>query len=120
MASIRLCLLLLNSQKIYVQGLQGFTMSNSTPSLITSKNANSSAQIPSPSQSQSVSSFTTEAHPQRRSGGSGSFGAGSTSRAAPFAARYNQTSRKQHKSQRRARLADEDAAAESVSKHTDF
>lgn len=90
-------------------------MSNSAPSLVTSKNTNPPSQIPPPSQSQNNSSFTSETS-QRRSGGSGSFGAGSTSRATPFAARNNQSFRKQHKGQRRPRLADEDAVAESVSK----
>lgn len=96
-----------------------FTMSNSAPSLVVSKNTNPPSQTPSTSQSQSNTSFTTDSHPQRRSGGSGSFGAGSTSRATPFAARNNQSSRKQYKGQRRPRLADEDATAESVSKHSD-
>lgn len=89
-------------------------MSNSASSLLTSKNANVTSQIPSPSQSQSSSSIGAESFPQRRGGGSGSFGAGATSRTTPFTARNNQSFRKQHKGQRRPRLADEDAAAESV------
>lgn len=91
-------------------------MSNSASSLLTSKNGNVTSQIPSPSQSQSQSgsSIGAESYPQRRGGGSGSFGAGASSRTTPFAARNNQSVRKQHKGQRRPRLADEDAAAESV------
>ncbi|MCJ1468092.1 hypothetical protein MMC07_006719 [Pseudocyphellaria aurata] len=90
-------------------------MSNSTSSLLTSKNGNVTSQNPSPSQSQSASSFIgAESYPQRRGGGSGSFGAGASSRTTPFAARNNQSVRKQHKGQRRPRLADEDAAAESA------
>lgn len=89
-------------------------MSNSSSSLLTSKNANVTSQILSPSQSQSGSSIGAESYPQRRGGNSGSFGAGATSRTTPFAARNNQSLRKQHKGQRRPRLADEDAAAESA------
>ncbi|KAL8887214.1 MAG: hypothetical protein Q9215_005174 [Flavoplaca cf. flavocitrina] len=91
-------------------------MSSSNSSLppATSKNASVQTQVPSPSQAQAPSSIGAESHSQRRSGGSGSFGAGSTTRASP-AARNNQPLRKQHKGQRRPRLADEDAAAESVS-----
>ena len=90
-------------------------MSNSALSLITSKNTNITSQTPPPSQAQSGSSLGAENYQQRRSGGSGSFGAGAASRATPFAARNNQSFRKQHKTQRRSRLTDEDAAAESVS-----
>lgn len=89
-------------------------MSNSASSLLISKNANVTSQIPSPSQSQSCSSIGAESYPHRRGGGSGSFGAGATSRTTPSTARNNQSFRKQHKGQRRPRLADEDAAAESV------
>lgn len=89
-------------------------MSNSVSLSISSKVANITSQIPSPSQSQSGSSFGVEGYPQRRSGGSGSFGAGLTSRTTPSAARNSQSFRKQHKGQRRPRLGDEDAAAESV------
>ncbi|KAI4238947.1 MAG: hypothetical protein LQ349_000717 [Xanthoria aureola] len=78
-----------------------------------SKNASVQTQTPSPSQAQTTSSFGAENHPQRRNGGTGSFGAGSTTRASP-AARNSQPLRKQHKGQRRPRLADEDAAAESA------
>lgn len=88
--------------------------SNSSLPAAISKNASVQTQIPSPSQAQATSSLGAENHPQRRSGGTGSFGAGSTTRASP-AARNSQPLRKQNKGQRRPRLADEDAAAESVS-----
>ena len=88
-------------------------MSNSIPSLATSKTSNLPSQTPSPSQSQSASFAGFDNHPQRRSAGPGSFGAGSNSRN-PSTPRNNQPLRKQHKGQRRPRLADEDAFAESV------
>lgn len=88
---------------------------NPVLSLATSKNACSPSQTTSTSQSQSGPSLGIENHTQRRTGGSGSFGTGYTSRSSFSAARYNQSLRKQHKGQRRPRLADEDAAAESVS-----
>ncbi|KAL8669549.1 MAG: hypothetical protein Q9168_005868 [Polycauliona sp. 1 TL-2023] len=90
-------------------------MSSSNSSLppATSKNASVQTQIPSPSQAQAASSLGAESHTQRRSGGTGSSGAGSTTRASP-APRNSQPLRKQHKGQRRPRLADEDAAAESA------
>src|SRR5271156_1730758 len=50
---------------------------------------------------------------QKRSGSSGSFGAGSSTRSVPQP-RGHQPLRQQHKAQRRARLADEDAMAESA------
>ena len=87
---------------------------NPALSLVTSKNACPPSQTPSPSQSQSGFSLGIESHTQRRAGSSGNFGAGHTSRSASSAARNNQSLRKQHKGQRRPRLADEDAAAESV------
>jgi hypothetical protein len=90
-------------------------MSNSAPSLNSSKNANTAPQAPSSSQSQSGTLLGTENYPQRRSG-SGNVGAASASRAQAFTARNNQSLRKQHKGQRRFRLADDDdATAESVS-----
>ena len=95
-------------------------MSNPPSSLLTSKIANLTSQIPSPSQSQSGSSIGTESYPQRRGGGSGAFGAGPTSRTTPFAPRNNQSFRKQHKGQRRPRFADEDAVAESVGLSVDL
>ena len=94
-------------------GIFSSTMSNSIPSLATSKTSNPPSQTPSPSQSQSGSFAGFDNHPQRRSGGLGSFGAGSNSRN-PSTPRNNQPLRKQHKGQRRPRLADEDALAESV------
>ena len=84
-------------------------------SLSISKNACASPQIPSPSQSQIGSSPSTESHTQRRTGGSGSFGAGSNARSTSSTGRNNQYLKKQHRSQRRPRLADEDATVESVS-----
>lgn len=90
-------------------------MSNPAASANTSKTVNTSPQVPSPSQSQFGYTSGAENYPQRRSGGTGSFGAGSVSRASPSVSRNNQSLRKQHKGQRRPRLADEDAAAESVS-----
>ncbi|KAL9110928.1 MAG: hypothetical protein Q9227_004543 [Pyrenula ochraceoflavens] len=50
---------------------------------------------------------------QRRPGGSGSFGAGSATRYSP-SPRNHQPQKKQNKAQRRAKLADEDAIAESA------
>ncbi|KAL9126887.1 MAG: hypothetical protein Q9217_004145 [Psora testacea] len=88
--------------------------SNPALSLPISKSAYTPAQIPSPSQSQSVPSPATESHGQRRAGGLGNFGAGSIARSTSSTPRNNQSLRKQHKGQRRARLADEDAAAESA------
>lgn len=89
--------------------------SNSSLPAVSSKNASGQTQLPSPSQAQSGSSLIAESHAQRRSGGSGSFGSASTTRLSPAAPRNTQSLRKQHKGQRRPRLADEDAAAESVS-----
>ncbi|KAL8719105.1 MAG: hypothetical protein Q9225_003840 [Loekoesia sp. 1 TL-2023] len=90
-------------------------MSSSNPPipLTTSKTASAQTHIPSPSQLQASSTFNTDNNSQRRSGGSGGFGASSTSRGSPAAARNIQSLKKQHKNQRRPRLADEDAAAES-------
>lgn len=87
--------------------------SNPTLSVATPKNVAAQTQNLSPSQSHPCSTLGLDNQPQRRSGGSS--GAGSTSRTAPAIPRNNQSSRKQHKNQRRPRLADEDAAAESVS-----
>ncbi|KAL8726640.1 MAG: hypothetical protein Q9166_006599 [cf. Caloplaca sp. 2 TL-2023] len=88
--------------------------SNSSLPAATSKNASLQTQLPSPFQAQVASSLGTDNYSQRRSGGTGSFGAGSATRASPAAARNTQSFRKQHKGQRRPRLADEDAAAESA------
>ena len=90
-------------------------MSTNSSVSLASKNACNSPQTTSPSQSQSGSLVGIESHTQRRVGGSGSFGAGSTSRSISSTARNNQSLRKQNKGQRRPRLTDEDAAAESVS-----
>ncbi|KAL8747551.1 MAG: hypothetical protein Q9190_000590 [Brigantiaea leucoxantha] len=87
--------------------------SSQSLSVATSKSTNIPPQNSSSSQLQTNTSSGIDSHPQRRSGGSGSFGAGSLSRGASAAARSSQSLRKQHKGQRRPRLADEDAAAES-------
>ena len=68
------------------------------------------AAPPNYSQAPSVNNFEA---PQKRTGSSGSFGAGAISRNTPQA-RKDQPLRKQGKAQRRARLADEDAYAESA------
>ncbi|KAL8841778.1 MAG: hypothetical protein Q9170_000811 [Blastenia crenularia] len=75
-----------------------------------SKSASIQSHTPSLSQPQANSSFAIDNNSQRRSGGTGSFGANSK----PVAARNSQSLKKQHKNQRRPRLADEDAAAESA------
>ncbi|KAK5201537.1 hypothetical protein BJ546DRAFT_993336 [Cryomyces antarcticus] len=85
--------------------------SNAFPA-IASKSVNTSGQL-SPAQSQSGSVSTGDSYGQRRGGGSGSFGAGASSRASP-APRKDQNARKQNKGSRRFRLADEDAFAESA------
>lgn len=80
----------------------------------TPKGQSASGQL-SPAQSQTGSISTGDSYGQRRGGGSGSFGAGATSRASP-APRNNQASRKQHRGAKRYKGAvDEDAMAESVS-----
>ncbi|MCJ1438281.1 hypothetical protein MMC27_007669 [Xylographa pallens] len=83
-------------------------------SLATSKSINASSQLPSPSQSQAPILPSHDNISQRRSGGSGSFGAGASIRTTTSAARNTQSFRKQNKAQRRPRLGDEDAAAESA------
>ena len=85
--------------------------SNTSQSLASTKSTCLSFQTQSASQSQSVPSPGADSHFQRRVGGFGSFGAGAISRST---SKLNSTSRKQHKGQRKPRLADEDAAAESV------
>ncbi|ERF71461.1 hypothetical protein EPUS_06843 [Endocarpon pusillum Z07020] len=77
------------------------------------KTVNSHPQSSSPAQFQAGPTNPSDGSFQRRAGSSGSFGAGSSSRHNPTA-RNNQPLRKQHKAQRRARLADEDAIAESA------
>ena len=91
---------------------------NPALALSTSKNASASFQAASPSHSQGSSSPAVESHIQRRTGGSGSFGAGSQTRSTSTP-RNNQPLRKYPKGQRRPKLADEDAAAESVSASLD-
>ncbi|KAI9815758.1 MAG: hypothetical protein M1827_002154 [Pycnora praestabilis] len=85
----------------------------SSPAAISSKSTSTTSQTTSLSQSQ-TNSFGLDSHSQRRSGGSGNFGAGSTSRAPLSAARNNQSFRKQNKASKRSRFGDEDAAAESA------
>ncbi|KAL8952380.1 MAG: hypothetical protein Q9222_001716 [Ikaeria aurantiellina] len=92
--------------------------SNSSLPVAISKNAGVQTQISPAAQNQSNLSVGAENYPHRRSGGSSSGGAGSVSRVSPAAARNNQPLRKQHKGQRRPRLADEDAAAESAVMHS--
>lgn len=84
-------------------------LSNAAISLAMCKASNAGPQLPSPSQSQAPPSIGLDGASQRRNGSSGNSG-----RIAMSAARNNQSSRKQHKTQRRPRLVDEDAAAESV------
>ncbi|KAI9774949.1 MAG: hypothetical protein M1840_000165 [Geoglossum simile] len=93
-------------------------MSSSSSPLSTTKSVNNCpAQAPSAPQSQFGSATGTESHhsAQRRSGGSGSIGAGSASLGCLSSPRNSQSFRKPHKNQRRPRLADEDAMVESVS-----
>jgi hypothetical protein len=98
--------------------LRETVMSSSSSPLSTTKSANNSqAQTPPAPQSQSGPATGTESHhsAQRRSGGSGSIGAGSASLGCLSSPRNSQSFRKPHKNQRKPRLADEDAMAESVS-----
>lgn len=88
-------------------------MSTNSPTAASSKNINPPAQVPATSLTQAVFSAGGDPH-GRRSGASGSYGVGSTSRAVPTA-RNNQGQKKQNKGSRKFRLADEDAFAESVS-----
>ncbi|MCJ1479665.1 hypothetical protein MMC13_008351 [Lambiella insularis] len=86
---------------------------NQPMSLVTSKAGNAPPQLPSPSQTQAPALPSHDNHTQRRTGGSGSHGAGASTRTTTSAARNNQNLRKQNKAQRRPRLGDEDTAAES-------
>ncbi|KAH7057144.1 hypothetical protein B0J12DRAFT_404550 [Macrophomina phaseolina] len=87
-------------------------MSANPPGAIAaSKSTNTAAQL-SP-QAQNGPSAAGDSHGQRRTGGSGSFGAGAASRSYP-SPRNNQASKKKHKGAKRPGLADEDAIAESV------
>lgn len=89
-------------------------MSSSTAASSSSlKATNAYIQSTSPAHFQAGPTNPSDSGLQRRTGGSGSFGTGSSSRQTATA-RNNQPARKQHKAQRRARLADEDAIAESV------
>ncbi|KAI9863883.1 MAG: hypothetical protein M1813_003535 [Trichoglossum hirsutum] len=92
-------------------------MSSSLSPLATTKSVNNSLAQTSPApQSQIGLAAGSDSHhsAQRRSGGSGSIGAGSASRGSLSSPRNNQSFRKPHKNQRKARLADEDAMAESA------
>lgn len=93
----------------------GVMSSNSAATSSSSKAVNAASQTISPVHSQVGPQSNTDGGSQRRAGGSGSFGSGSATRnySSP---RNNQSQRKNHKGQRRARLADEDAYAESVSR----
>ena len=89
-------------------------MSSNVPTTISSSKAiNAPSHSNFPSHSQAGPFTTSESVSQRRSGSAGSVGAGSSTRSTPQA-RHNQPLRKQHKAQRRARLVDEDAIAESA------
>lgn len=84
---------------------------NPPGAIVASKSTNTAAQL-SP-QTQTGPSAAGDSYGQRRTGGSGSFGAGAASRAYP-SPRHNQSSKKKHKGAKRPGLADEDAIAESV------
>ena len=86
-------------------------MSNLNP-VGSSKSPAASNQVPSLQQNVNTS-LAGDVTGQRRSGGSGSFGSGANTR--PSASpRNSQGARKQHKSSKRSRLADDDAMALSV------
>lgn len=89
--------------------------SNSGQSPASSKAINISNLSSSPASFQAVPT-PTDSGSQRRSGGSGSFGAGSASRHGA-SARNIQTRKGQHKRHHRPSLVNEDAYAESVSSH---
>ncbi|EON66311.1 hypothetical protein W97_05704 [Coniosporium apollinis CBS 100218] len=88
-------------------------MSSVPPPAVASNKSVSTTGQQSPAQSQVSSSSAGDSYGQRRSGASGSFGAGASSRASSTP-RNNQASKKQHKQSKRFRLADEDAFAESA------
>jgi len=90
-------------------------MASNLPLNLQVSKTNTPSQASSPSLSQAGPSTGGDSHAQRRSGGSGSFGAGATTRSSGVAARNKQVSRNQNKQSRRYRLTDEDAIAESVS-----
>ena len=83
-----------------------------------SKSADYSSNISSSPASFQGANNSIESGPQRRSGGNGSFGAGSTTRTTS-AARNNQAKKGQHKKHHRPNLVNEDAYSESVS-NTNF
>ncbi|KAF2503378.1 RING finger domain-containing protein [Lophium mytilinum] len=83
------------------------------PAIASSSKAATTAGQLSPAQNQAGSVAAGDTFGQRRSGGSGSFGAGNTSRASP-SPRNAQLVRKQHKGSKRFRATDEDALAESA------
>ena len=88
---------------------------NSPSAHAPSKAVNSSSSQNQPfSQTHSHSSIPIDNQGQRRSGGAASFGLGPASRSVQASARHNQSSKKHHRNQRKPRLADEDAMAESV------
>lgn len=78
-----------------------------------SKSTDYSSNISSSSASFQGPNNSIESGPQRRSGGNGSFGAGSTTRTTS-AARNNQAKKGQHKKHHRPNLVNEDAYSESV------
>ncbi|KAF1952713.1 hypothetical protein CC80DRAFT_172890 [Byssothecium circinans] len=90
-------------------------MSN-PPALPTSSKqaASSGSGQLSPAQSQPNSIATGDNYGQRRSGGSGSSGAGAATRSSPTP-RNNQSARKQNKASKRFRSAEEDVLAETLS-----
>ncbi|KAI9807512.1 MAG: hypothetical protein M1825_005452 [Sarcosagium campestre] len=88
-------------------------MSSSGPGHLSSKSVNvAQAQTISPPQVQAPPAADSTG--QRRSGGLGSFGAGSPARSILPSARNNQSSRRQHRGQKKPRFANEDALAESA------
>ncbi|KUL85781.1 hypothetical protein ZTR_07397 [Talaromyces verruculosus] len=78
-----------------------------------SKSADYSSNISSSPASFQGANNSIESGPQRRSGGNGSFGAGSTTRTTS-AARNNQAKKGQHKKHHRPNLVNEDAYSESA------
>ncbi|KAL9082537.1 MAG: hypothetical protein Q9159_006338 [Coniocarpon cinnabarinum] len=85
-------------------------MASNLPNSKLGNNASSPITSPAPPQTGTLQGVDAAS---RRSGGSGSFGAGSSSRATGQP-RKQQTAKNQHKHTRRYRLADEDAIAESA------
>ncbi|KAI9819820.1 MAG: hypothetical protein M1832_003895 [Thelocarpon impressellum] len=75
---------------------------------------NTPSQTPSSSQLQSYSSLSLESQTPRRGGNPAASGATSAARNIQASGRHNQSLRKQHRGQKKPRLADEDAMAESA------